>query len=163
MEQRRVGPATVGGSFQLESGGTLPFVLPGELVGLQPGGVVEVLERSPDRVEPVCVHFGVCGGCQLQHAVYAAQLRIKAELLGGILAQAGALPEAQVHAGEPWGYRNRVRFRVERVDGALRVGYSRRASNDFLPVRLCSIAAPVLWRAAEALLRVAAEPGPSMR
>ena len=144
----------------------VPFTLPGELVearltrskgGFAEAEMVQVVEASGDRVKPGCVHFGECGGCHYQHADYAAQLELKKTILRETMERAGLsdLPEMQVHAGEPWHYRNRIRLRVAEVGGALRVGYLRRGSNDFLPVSMCPIAAPVLWRAAEALLKLA--------
>lgn len=144
----------------------VPFTLPEELVeatateskgGVVNAELVQVIEASSDRVKPECAHFGVCGGCHYQHAKYKAQLEIKMEILQETLERVGLteLPEVQVHAGEPWGYRNRIRLRVAKVDGVLRVGYLRRGSNDFLPIAMCPIAAPLLWRAAEALLKLA--------
>lgn len=144
----------------------VPFTLPGELVeasaaesksGIVSAELVQVVEVSSDRVKPQCAHFGECGGCHYQHASYKAQLEIKTEILRETLERAGLaeLPEVQVHAGEPWGYRNRIRLRVAQVDGVLRVGYLRRGSNNFLPITMCPIAAPILWRAAEALLKLA--------
>jgi 23S rRNA (uracil1939-C5)-methyltransferase len=144
----------------------VPFTLPGELVEARAteskGGVVnaelvQVVEASSDRVIPKCAHFGECGGCHYQHATYEAQLALKTGILRETLERAGLaeLPDVQVHAGEPWGYRNRIRLRVAKVDSVLRVGYLRRGSNDFLPITMCPIAAPLLWRAAEALLKLA--------
>lgn len=146
----------------------VPFTLPGERVEAtlsgERGAYVEaaleqVIEAAPERVSPGCRHFGECGGCQLQHAVYPAQVRIKAEILKETLERAGLteLPEVEAHAAEPWGYRNRIRLRVAAVNGALRVGYNRRGGNEFLPVQECPIAAPVLWRTAAALLDLAAQ------
>lgn len=141
----------------------VPFTLPGEeveaAVGASNGGIREAaLERvitpSEDRVEPRCFHFGVCGGCQYQHASYASQLEVKRAILEETLERAklSALPDIQTHSGEAWGYRNRIRLRVAMVDGQLRVGYLRRASTVFLPIEMCPIAAPILWRAAQAFL-----------
>ncbi len=138
----------------------VPFALPGERVqvseGLSPS--LRILEASPQRVQPRCVHFGVCGGCQYQMASEAAQLTMKSSILQETLERAGlaSLPEARVWASpHVWEYRNRIRLRVRTVDGALRLGYSRRGTNEFLPVTMCPIAAPVLWDAAQALLRAA--------
>lgn len=147
------------------------FVLPGELVearltgekdGFGQAELVQVLEASADRVEPGCRHFGECGGCQYQHAEYAAQVPMKVGILRETLERVGLaeLPEVQVHSAEAWGYRNRIRLRVAVVDGdreTLQVGYNRRGSNEFLAIRECPIAAPLLWRAVEALLRIGAE------
>jgi 23S rRNA (uracil1939-C5)-methyltransferase len=144
----------------------VPFTLPGELVearlkesssGFGDAELVQVLEASGDRVKPGCAHFGECGGCHYQHARYEAQLVLKAEILRETLERAGLaeLPKIEIHAGEAWGYRNRIRLRIAEVAGALQVGYLRRGSNEFLPVRECPIAAPLLWRAAIALLKLA--------
>ncbi len=143
----------------------VPFTLAGETVEATLSGgepltadLVSVTEAAPDRVAPGCVHFGACGGCHYQHAGYAAQLRMKEAILLETLTRAGhsTLPAVTLHAGEPWRYRNRIRLRVEEVDGTLRLGYNRRASAELLPIRECPIAAPLLWRAAESLLMLAA-------
>ncbi len=146
----------------------VPFALPGESVYLtqrQQGrdamegpSPLAVLEASPDRTAPRCVHFGVCGGCQYQIAAYPAQLAMKEAILGETLARAGvsAVPPVQRWASpEPYGYRNRIRMRVRRVGGELRFGYSVRETKEFLPITMCPIAAPPLWRSAEALLAAA--------
>jgi 23S rRNA (uracil1939-C5)-methyltransferase len=142
----------------------VPFTLPGEIVEANltdktDATLVQVLEPSPDRVKPGCAHFGECGGCHYQHAEYAAQLAMKTEILRETLERAGlnALPDVEVHSAEPWGYRNRTQLRVAQADGAIRVGYNRRGTNEFLAIGECPILAPLLWRAAEALVQLAAE------
>lgn len=142
----------------------VPFVLPGELVeanvraskkGFAEAELLKVLEPSSGRVAPPCKHFGVCGGCQYQHATYEAQLAMKRGILEETMQRAGVreLPTIQTHAGEPWQYRNRIRLRVE----GNRLGYNRRASHVFLPVEECPIAAPLLWHAAQALQQLPME------
>jgi len=144
----------------------VPFTLPGEKVeatlsadksGYGEASLVQVIKASPERVAAGCRHFGECGGCQLQHAAYRAQVQIKTDILRETLERAGlsSLPEVQVHTAEPWGYRNRIRLRVGVVEGAIRLGYNRRGGNEFLPIRECPIAAPLLWRAASTLLLLA--------
>jgi 23S rRNA (uracil1939-C5)-methyltransferase len=142
----------------------VPFTLPGEVVEANPtektdAVLVQVLEPSADRVKPNCAHFGECGGCHYQHAEYAAQVAMKAGILRETLERAGlnALPEAEVHFAEPWGYRNRTQLRVSQANGAIRVGYNRRGTNEFLPIGECPILAPLLWRTAKALVQLAAE------
>ncbi|WP_213803806.1 23S rRNA (uracil(1939)-C(5))-methyltransferase RlmD [Granulicella sp. dw_53] len=155
-------------AHQAEAGKAVfvPFTLPGEIVEAELsvekdayGGaeLVRVIEASSDRVAPGCVHFGACGGCQLQHAEYSAQMRMKAGILRESLERVGLveLPEVQSHGDAFWGYRNRIRLRIAEMDGALRLGYNRRGSNEFLPIQECPIAAPLLWRAASALLKLA--------
>jgi 23S rRNA (uracil1939-C5)-methyltransferase len=140
----------------------VPFTLPGETIEAEvtshgsfaEARLTSIDAPSPQRVEPVCMHFGVCGGCHLQHAAYPEQLAIKQSILAETMERAGiaALPSIEVHVAEPWGYRNRIRLRVGSVDGDLRVGYLQRGSNEFLPIVMCPIAAPLLWRAAQAFL-----------
>ena len=151
-------PGGGGGEF------LVPFSIPGELVeAIETGNsnelkLARIVEPSPARVEPGCPHFGACGGCHFQMASYDEQLRIKRAVLGDLLRKAGVSspPEMAIHSAEPWGYRNRIRLRVERVEGEWRLGYNVRATTAFLPIVTCSIAAPVLWQTAEALLASAA-------
>lgn len=105
-----------------------------------------ITDASPERIEPQCRHFGVCGGCQLQHLPQSSQLAAKTGMLVDLLGRAGVrdVPTPQVHAAEPWGYRNRARMRVE----GDAIGYSRRASNEFLAIEECPIVSPLVWRAA---------------
>ena len=170
VEKMVYGGAGLAHRAEDDGGGAVlvPFTLPGEVVeagvtenrnGVASASLLQVLAPSEARVEPGCVHFGECGGCQYQHAEYAAQIEIKAGILRKTLERAGlaALPEVQTHASEPWRYRNRIRVRVEWIGGEPRVGYNRRSSNEFLPVVECPIAATLLWRACEALLQIARE------
>ena len=97
-----------------------PFVLPGELVEAERTGarhaaerteLVEIVERSPERVKPECRFFERCGGCQYQHAAYDTQLQAKREILVETLRRVGKIEFETskidiVHA-EPYSYRNR--------------------------------------------------------
>jgi 23S rRNA (uracil1939-C5)-methyltransferase len=144
----------------------VPFTLPGELIEVQlveqgktsdEASLLQVMTASKDRVNPTCSHFGECGGCQYQHAEYPAQVKIKSSILQETLERAGlmTLPDIQSHIGHPWGYRNRMRLRIEELNGALKIGYNRRGTNEFLAVHECPIAAPILWRAARSFFQVA--------
>jgi 23S rRNA (uracil1939-C5)-methyltransferase len=108
---------------------------------------------------PPCPHFGTCGGCQYQNLAYTEQLRIKRAHLEDLLPQANieARPDITLHSAEPYGYRNRIRLRIERINRTLRLGYNIRTTTDFLPITTCPIAAPILWSTAESLLAAAAE------
>jgi 23S rRNA (uracil1939-C5)-methyltransferase len=83
------------------------------------GTIREILEPSPDRVDPLCYHYRVdhCGGCQLQHMSYDAQLDAKRVIIRDSLARIGRrdveLPE--VEAGEePWRYRRKLTLGMRR-------------------------------------------------
>ncbi len=113
--------------------------------------------RPQAEVAPRCPHFGTCGGCQYQDIAYDDQLNLKHETLRAQLDAASVRwqHKIQVHGAESYEYRNRIRMRVEMVEGVLRFGYNKRATTDFLPIVTCPIAAPVLWSTAEALLQAA--------
>lgn len=76
--------------------------------------VVRVVEPSPDRVEPPCGHFGLCGGCQLQYIAYGRQVTIKEEVLRNTILRIAKLDVALSDplTGEPWNYRHRGQFKV---------------------------------------------------
>lgn len=109
-------------------------------------------------VMPRCAYFGRCGGCQLQELAYAQQLEQKQTTLLQALGAAGiTLPaQVQLHASEPWKYRNRIRLRVLRRGEGFSLGYNAQAG-DPLAVTECPIAAPVLWAAAQSVLQTAAD------
>jgi len=56
-----------------------------------------------------------------------------------------------------------MRLRVEESDATLRIGYNRRGTNEFLAVHECAITSPLLWRAAQSILQIAAEDSSSRR
>jgi 23S rRNA (uracil1939-C5)-methyltransferase len=121
-----------------------------------------IQDDDRDRATPPCPHFGPCGGCQLQHLTYPAQLALKADRLR-VLFTAAALnvPEIQLHSSTPLGYRNRIRLTLAEAGGQLRAGYLTSTNHrpetgkdqpGFLPITQCPIAAPILWRSTETLL-----------
>jgi 23S rRNA (uracil1939-C5)-methyltransferase len=150
-----------GGSFLAREAGKaifVPMALPGEEAririvqdkskrGYATAKVDEIVQASPERVPPLCPHFGPCGGCHYQHADYAAQLRYKQEILRETFARGGvpAPEQIDVLAGEPWAYRNRIRLAF---DASGRPGYRAHSSHVIVPIKECPIAAPSLVRAA---------------
>ena len=135
----------------------VPLALPGETVEARvtedkrnfiKAEMDELLEASPERVAPRCRHFGLCGGCQYQHAGHAAQLAMKQQILRETLSRAGVVvpPEIGVLAGEPWEYRNRIRLAF-RADGSF--GYRSRGSHEVVAIGECPIAAPLLFETAQ--------------
>ena len=77
-----------------------------------------VLRASTDRVQPECPHYGICGGCALQHLAPAAQLAFKQHQLIESLARLGGVEPGRVLeplTGPVWGYRRRARLGVKDV------------------------------------------------
>jgi 23S rRNA (uracil1939-C5)-methyltransferase len=103
-----------------------------------------VIDPSPDRVEAPCPLFGECGGCQLQHLNYAAQLAAKEEMVREQLRRIGHLDDSVVRpivgASDPWGYRNHVRFSTGKKYGD--VGFISRRGRGLLKVEQCPISDP---------------------
>jgi 23S rRNA (uracil1939-C5)-methyltransferase len=102
--------------------------------------VTHVIEAAPERVAAPCPVFGVCGGCQLQHLNYAAQLAWKTQRMRALLAEAGfadALVRDAIGCEPPWNYRNHMRFSVDRSG---RVGLTARGTSRVLPLTRCDIA-----------------------
>lgn len=105
-----------------------------------------VLRPSPDRVEPRCPHFGVCGGCSLQHLAPAAQLRAKERTLHENLQRLGRVAPAvrwEPVAGPSWGYRRKARLGVRKVDkkGRVLVGFRERRAPLLADMDSCAVLA----------------------
>jgi 23S rRNA (uracil1939-C5)-methyltransferase len=140
----------------------VPFVIPGEKVdatsvetrpGFARAQVDRVIEASPERVDPGCPYFGGCGGCQYQHIDYPAQLRYKPEILRETVRRTAKLDlecDIEVHAAEPWRYRNRTRMRIHTTP-KFQLGYHRSASHQLLPVEQCPISSPLINQAIRAV------------
>ena len=130
------------GVARLETGKTV-FIggaLPGERVmarrtarsrSFDEAMTLEVLQASPDRVEPRCPHFGTCGGCALQHLEESKQILAKQRVLAENLERIGHVaPDAMLPplTDAAWGYRRKGRFSVRRVEkkGKTLVGFRER-------------------------------------
>jgi 23S rRNA (uracil1939-C5)-methyltransferase len=104
----------------------------------------EVLRASPDRVAPQCPHFGLCGGCALQHMAPAAQLAFKQSQLLENLARLGGVQAGRVLeplAGPVWNYRRRARLGIKLVPrkGKVLVGFRERESPYVADLQECHV------------------------
>lgn len=138
-----------------------PFTLPGEKVRLSGRGerreLVEVLEASPERVEPPCPHFGTCGGCALQHWAHGPYIAWKVDRLRATLARQHIETEILAPFASPPRSRRRLALHARQGrKGEARLGYKARKSWDLVDVEVCEIADPRLQAAFPALRRLAA-------
>ncbi len=114
----------------------VPFTVPGEeaLVRITQvkknfarGELLKVVEAGAFRCQPSCAIHGKCGGCQFQHMDYREQLRVKKRLVEDSLVRIGKLEGVKVlpalGMNRPWGYRNKVHFKVESDGERLFLGY----------------------------------------
>ena len=133
----------------------VPYSLPGELVKVKivkdfgdyaEADLIDLLEPSPERRDPLCPYYGVCGGCQFQHAVYQAQLNLKKTILYETFARAGWKEEVPLEGVVPspkeFFYRNRLRLHVEAE--SLKMGFVKRKSHEVLRIERCLLAEEVL-------------------
>jgi 23S rRNA (uracil1939-C5)-methyltransferase len=121
--------------------------------------VTEVLEASPQRVAPRCAHFGICGGCALQHMDPAAQIENKQAILADVLQRLGGLAPARWLAplsDGHWGYRRKARLGVRWVakKGRVLVGFRERGSSFIADLARCEVLHPAVGERLEALARL---------
>lgn len=107
-------------------------------------GLVDVLTASPDRVVPKCAHFGICGGCSLQHLAPAAQLAAKERQLLDNLERIGRVRPERVLAplrGPEWAYRRRARLGIKYVHkkGRVLAGFREREKPYIADIRRCEV------------------------
>jgi 23S rRNA (uracil1939-C5)-methyltransferase len=144
-----------------------PFVLPDENVSIEPletrkkfirGRVAEIKKPSTDRAVAPCPYFGVCGGCDYQHIPYELQLRYKAEILRETLSRLGRVQwDGPIipHGSAAFGYRNRVQWKIARMEGGSpEIGYFRPGSQKLCAIRQCPIASPRLNEALGAIVNL---------
>jgi len=103
------------------------------------GELIQILKASHERITPRCIHFGVCGGCQLQHLKYHAQVDAKRLWVEEALKRMGGWEDAVVppliEAQSVWEYRRRVALHLEKGN----IGYVAADHQTFFPVEECPI------------------------
>jgi 23S rRNA (uracil1939-C5)-methyltransferase len=133
--------------------GSLPgervrFLYTGRWRKYDEGRVVEVLEPSPERVEPSCDQFGICGGCSLQHQAHEAQIEAKQQAMLDALKHIGKVTPGQVlpplRGASSWGYRRKARLGVRHVPkkGGALVGFRERGSSRVADITRCHVLHP---------------------
>ncbi len=136
----------------------VPFSCPGDELSLKitsqkksycTASISEIISPSILRTVPECAIFGTCGGCSWQHVGYPAQLEQKRNILAETLWRGARVPADRigevVAAPVPYGYRNRLQFKVLAQNGTLRIGFYRQGSHQVEDAADgCPIASPVI-------------------
>ncbi len=102
--------------------------------------IIEVLEPSPDRIEPDCPTFYRCGGCAFRHLDYSAELTAKLGVVTSALRRIGGMdiaPRTILPSPEVDRYRNKAQFVVRKVDGITKTGFFAPRSHRFVPMEDC--------------------------
>lgn len=147
----------------------VPLALPGEKVRVRElsatgtgvmGEILELVETSPERVEPPCPHYGACGGCQLQHWQSQSYESWKHKKVADAVNRAGFAPDLvgdlvltypdEPHKQPPQN-RRRARLAFSRDNQNIQFGFRGRASTDLEPIDGCLILAPEILAVVEAL------------
>ena len=116
--------------------------------------VVEVIQAAADRVAPLCQHYGVCGGCSLQHLRSSAQIEVKQTQFLDVLNRLGAVAPKRLLApltADFWHYRHKARLSVNEAtkDSSRFLGFrAKDSAARVVPIQDC----PVLTRHASALI-----------
>lgn len=129
----------------------IPFAIPGETVEVE---IIEdkrkfrrarltgIIEASSERNKPFCPHYYECGGCAYQHMSYSKQMELKQQVVSETMKRIGKL-ELQVNPilgmEDPWRYRNKVTWHVNRINGKLRMGYYKNDSRQILDITTCKL------------------------
>jgi len=142
-----------------------PFVLPNENVSIEPverrkkfirGRVAEIKTPSAGRTAAPCPYFGICGGCDYQHIRYELQLQYKSEILRETLFRLGRVQwdgPITLHPSPPFGYRNRVQWKIaDDEHRSPEIGYFQAGSQKLCAIRECPIASPRLNQALDAIV-----------
>jgi 23S rRNA (uracil1939-C5)-methyltransferase len=140
----------------------VPFSAPGDLLDVHVverkrnfarAAIDRIVTPSPTRREPRCRHFGDCGGCQLQHIDYPAQLQEKSRFVRDALTRVGHIDwptEVEVRSADEYGYRDRARIRIARTTveqrSVVTAGFTRGRSHDLCDVHECPVLVPELQR-----------------
>lgn len=154
----------------------IPLSLPGERVSARAQhdlgeGVAcqlsEIIEPSPDRVDPTCGHFGACGGCGLQHWAPSPYRQWKRSRIVAALGRAG-VEAAEVDALIPAapGTRRRADFVMRRLSVGTVIGFHERGENRIIDITECPILEPELLTVARSLPPISTDllaPGESAR
>jgi len=120
------------------------------------GKLHRIITASPERVEPRCRHFGICGGCNLQHLRHESQVTVKQKILLDNLQRIGHVNPENILppiTGEIWGYRRKARLGVRLVEkkGKVLVGFRETASRYLADLSRCEVLVPEVGNRLEAL------------
>ncbi|MGD9604999.1 MAG: 23S rRNA (uracil(1939)-C(5))-methyltransferase RlmD [Bacilli bacterium] len=107
------------------------------------GKIIKLIEPSKARVTPLCHAFGKCGGCEIMHMDYAAQLEFKKQMGINTLKKIGHLTNLSISGiigmDQPYFYRNKVQIPFQMANNQVICGFYKKSSHDIYPMNECFI------------------------
>jgi 23S rRNA (uracil1939-C5)-methyltransferase len=162
MEQLELtlsGNAYLGSSFGRDNEGRVifvPYSIPGERAHIEiseshrrwaRAKILSLLEPSPQRLKPRCIHYMECGGCHYQHMSYELQLAVKAEVVRSQLERIGGFSDPPVArtipSPSPWNTRNHIQFSLDQTG---KLGFRAANSDRVVPIEECWLPHPEIAR-----------------
>ncbi len=122
-----------------ENGRFIPFTLPGEIVEINDTGAAEIITPSPDRIGPICRHFGTCGGCSLQHLQQDKYLEWKRQQVINAFDDHGLNPDVGNCLPVALGTRRRATFSSKLQPDGLAFGFQARKSHAIIDLEECPV------------------------
>lgn len=126
----------------------VPYSLPTEKVRVNITGdrveIIEIIEPAKDRVEPVCPHFGQCGGCAVQHMQEVAYFEWKRGIVTIALQHQGLDIDVEPVVDAHGAGRRRVTLHALRQGAIVQVGFMQARSHKLNDIQTCAVLAPVL-------------------
>ena len=121
------------------------------------GEATKIIEPSPNRCVSDCALYGECGGCQLRHAEYGEQLRIKKSIVENAMRRLGGFKdftlEETVGMENPSRYRNKMIFPVGKKNGENVCGFYEQKSHTVIPVTDCLLGDEINLEITKAVIR----------
>lgn len=107
------------------------------------GKIIEIQEKSPYRITPICPVAESCGGCQIQNIDYGKQLEIKKNKVESSIARIGKLEGVLVHdtlgMDTPFNYRNKAQFPIGKERGKSLIGFYKKGTHNIVDIDGCKI------------------------
>jgi 23S rRNA (uracil1939-C5)-methyltransferase len=135
------------------------YTLPGETVEIERTGArarpLKIVSASPDRIAPLCRHFGTCGGCALQHMEREAYLAWKRQVVADAFTQQGIAAEVEPVVPIAPETRRRATFSAIRTAKGIILGFHRRGAEEIVDLAECPVMVPAIARRLETFRKIA--------